>query len=519
MIGPPNVGYRAKRLPDGKPTSRGLPPAVPEVDPEAADHVRRAFRRVKNGMSITRAWKLWLAEGGPYDSRSKEGRMSLEAFRRMLANERYRGLWRHGEFRSVWSSKKDYVLRVPRAADEVLVRIDESLRIVDDATFFAVGARLAANKKRRAGGDSHATAGGAPTATRSKKEKGKATAATDRKEPHLWDLVGDCFHCPTCDVRLYVSGSNAVGFRCKNRLCPNRLALRRETAVRAVCEELCRLISRDGELIADVVAAAMRLDAAGEESVSAELARVRRRISPVTGAIDTLLELAGEGTAEDRESRKVKIRAVEQERSVLREQEARLRTLLGAGATSITPDRVRRLLAEAATLLGQGAEGRLGVEEVFVDAEAFRRLVGGRIEVRVECLPGRKRHAVRGVFRPGLLRATREVLGLPTVVGASDPEPIGEVKVWLRRPWKHDLLADRVGELIETNGLTYREAAERLRAEGVAVSKLAVGRIFARFRQLRELRSCAGKSESGDANRAEGTVEGQEDLPPLAEAG
>jgi hypothetical protein len=87
--------------------------------------------------------------------------------------------------------------------------------------------------------------------------------------------------------------------------------------------------------------------------------------------------------------------------------------------------------------------------------------------VHVERRPGRKRSNVRGVFQPRLLEGVRAEA---PQVSAAGLEPAVAVEVWLRSPPRLDLLAQRVHELLDSDGLSYRDAAEVLRQEGHAVN-------------------------------------------------
>lgn len=456
-VGALTTGYRRKELPGARPTVLGKPRTVPEVDPDAAPHIRRAFEGIRDGLSLRDARRRYNAEGGPVDGRSTTGRMSETAFRRLLANPRYTGRWAFGRFRSVWSTTRDYNLQVRQPDSEVVFAHREELRIVDDGLFYEVQEKLARLKRHG------------------------PTGPKRRKQAELWDLVVDCFRCAACDARFYLNGGDRKGMRCKNGPdCPKGISLRREPAVRAVCDELVRVIAGDAEFVSEVVAAAERVDAAGEEGVRTELARVRKRIAALGAKVDELEELAGEGGAEGRRQRKQRILAAEEERARLRGEEARLAVSLGGGRDAVTPGRVRELLADRATLLAEGAAGRGDEAQVRLAAEVFRRLVGGRIDVHAPPRPGRKRPYVRGVFTPALAAAARYDLRLPRA-GETDA---GSVDVSLRPVPRSDRLAERVHGLLKIEGLTLTAAADRLRADGETITPMGVKHILRRHQEL-----------------------------------
>jgi hypothetical protein len=125
---------------------------------------------------------------------------------------------------------------------------------------------------------------------------------------------------------------------------------------------------------------------------------------------------------------------------------------------------------------------------VYNAFSVFRRLVGGRIWVRVERRPGRKRTVVRGIFTPRLLSAIGAETPMAGRVTASGEQPPCEaVEVWLRQPPKLDRLAERVHELMDLQGLSYREAATKLQEEGENVNSGNVWYIYRRWYQIQGL--------------------------------
>src|SRR5262249_48724913 len=147
----------------------------------------------------------------------------------------------------------------------------------------------------------------------------------------------------------------------------------------------------------------------------------------------------------------------------------------------ITPMRVRELLANLAQLLDDGAAGTLGPDVVYRATAAFRLLVGGHIWVHVVPRAGRKRTIVQGIFRPNLLRAVCSELHLRE---PAEGEEVPELRVWLRQPPKNDLLAERVHQLMDHDGLSYRGAAAALQAEGHKINSGVVWQIYHRYYEM-----------------------------------
>jgi site-specific DNA recombinase len=112
----------------------------------------------------------------------------------------------------------------------------------------------------------------------------------------------------------------------------------------------------------------------------------------------------------------------------------------------------------------------------------FRQLIGDRVWVHVERRTGRQRTIVRGHITPHLLRGVQQYGELPATGG---DEPSREVEVWLRPPPRLDLLAERVHELVDVQGLSYREAAATLQREGYTVNSGKVWYGYHRYYALR----------------------------------
>jgi DNA invertase Pin-like site-specific DNA recombinase len=456
------VGYRRKELPDAPVTNRGLPRTVPEVDPGAAELIRRHARLHLDGMSLKEGWRRWLAAGGPCDPRSTTGRMSYNAYRRLWSNIRLTGRWEFGRKRNQFSTKLDYVKQIEQPDSEVSTFECDELRILDDETFLALQAWLRSFKSGPRG-------------------------PRKQKQVQLWDLTTDMFHCADCSkadepVRFYQTGANGKGMQCKNGdLCSCKSAVRREEAVCAVCEKLTELIGRDAELIEEVICRSRELDAHGDAELVKEIASLENTVRTLTRRIDDLYNLAGEGSEDDRKEVLSRIRSAQSERAAAQLNVVRLKKTLAGSTSTLTSDDVRRILADITSLLTNAAAGKLGDEAVYKALAVLRRLTGGRIWVHVERRKGRKRTNVRGVFRPHLIHAVQE----HTELFASQEPPGDEVSVWLRKPPRLDAIAERVHQLMDGEGLSYRDAAKKLRNEGHNVNS---GNVWYSYRRWYEMR-------------------------------
>ena len=134
-----------------------------------------------------------------------------------------------------------------------------------------------------------------------------------------------------------------------------------------------------------------------------------------------------------------------------------------------------------ASLLTDGAAGQLGEDAIYKALAVFRRLIGGRIWVHVEKRSARKQSVVRGGFRPQFIQAACDAAGVSL---PHDRKDQGEVEVWLREPPLIDRLAKMAYELIDGDGLSYRQAAKVMQQEGHNVNSGKVWQLRHRFYEM-----------------------------------
>ncbi|MCD0462484.1 recombinase family protein [Roseiconus lacunae] len=464
VTGAVGVGFCRKEVPGGRPTNRGLPRTEIAVDEEVAPLIRKHFEWILNGMSIREGVRRWNAEGGPCDPRSTTGKMTYNAYRRMLSNARMTGRFEFGRRRNQFSTKRDYVQQIEQPDQEVMTRHEESLRIVDDETFYAVQELLA---KRKTG----------PRGPRGE------------KHAKLCDLVTGtfyCTHCSTSDapVRFYMAGANGRGMRCSNGdNCPHPSCVRRDEAVEAVCQELAELIIRDADLVADFICRSQELDSDGEETLRTEIAAGEKKLRSLKSRIDGLYEFIAEGTADEKRETQSRLRVSIAERASVQASANRLRKSMEQAKLQLSEADVRAQLADMASMLNSAASGELGDDAVYEALSVFKLLTGERIWVTVQPRAGRKQTNVRGRFRPRLIDAATARAGA-TVIHSEPGEPIS---FWLRKPPRLDAIAERVHELIDQDGMSYREAAKRLREEGHNVNSGNVWYSYRRWYEMNNL--------------------------------
>ena len=447
------VGYRRREIATAPATNRGLPRTMPEVDPVAADLIRKHALLLIDGMPIREGVRRWNAADGPCDPRSTTGKMTYSAYRRLFSNQRLIGVWEFGRKRNQFSTKLDYVKQVEQADVEVATVTCNELRILDDDIFVSLQSLL--EKKR--------------TGPRSPRK---------RRPLRLWDLTTEFFVCSRCSsrensTRFHQAGANGKGMQCKNGpACPAKSIVSRRDAVLAVCESLTRLIASDGELVASVVQRSLQFDEMPDDGMATELKAAEKRLKIINSRIDDLFELSGQGTKEDRAETQSRIAAARAERTTVQSHVDRLRTTATDVSKTLSAENVGKYLSPLSTLMCDAATGLFGDDGVFQVLAIFRAVTDEKVHVHVETRPNRKRTNVRATFT------------LQLVTNNGDRNATGDVAVWLRKPPRLDLIAHRVHELIDEEGMSHRETAKQLCHEGHAVNS---GNVWYSYRRWYEM--------------------------------
>ena len=460
IIGALTVGYVPEEVPGAALTKQGRPRTMARICPNASVHIRTAFEDVAAGMPLRRAYRKYVAAGGASDPRAKDRKMSYNAFRRMLSNRRYVGIWSFGQRRNVWNSKLDGIRTQERPQEEIVVVQCEELRIIDDDLFERVQARLA------------------------KLKLGPHTPRKPNESLKLSDLTVGMYFCTSCHERFYTAGSSGQCIRCKNGAnCPQPGIVDRGDSTLAVCRELASLLEADSMLVEETVAKTVELDNVPESQILGEVEAIKVKLSKAAAKFSDLSDLAGQGSDEERAALKSKIRAVQAETADLMVEKTRLEQRL-ANREALKPEEIRAVLADLANVLEKAANGELGQEALYRALSVFRALTGGKIEVQFTKRPGRKQTVVKAAFELHVIAAVEAATG--TTLGGHTMSP-KRVEVWLRPPPRCDLLAERVHLLVAVQGKSYREAAKILQGEGHKVNSGNVWTILRRYCEMHGL--------------------------------
>lgn len=419
------------------------------IDEAAAAVVRRIFQwYVEDRLDIIEIVRRLNADPTiPLPERAENGRWTRTIVRRILKNPRYRGLWQYGVCESVFLPEADYVRQRPRIEPLKEVQID-SLRIVDNAVWFAAQERLATDRHNRAGrppvdGD---------RASRPKLLNGLLVCPThDDQVLHVGGPHGGAMVCPRC--RALPAAER-----------PLYTILNRRLAAELLIAKVVELLVGDTELIEQSIAACRTAAAAAQcPDLQAE-ARSRQQLAQLERAIALTRRTVGESEAEQAEAERT-IRELQGEAAGRRAELCRLESVGSRVPRIPTYAEITALLAEATERLTAAAIS--DDPEVIAQSRRILELVtDGRIELEQqgERLP--QRGWLRGRFRVRLLSYLVIQCG-----GDAGTEEGVEVTVDFRRPSPLDAEANAAWNLRE-QGLLGVEIGERLGCGKSKVTKL-----------------------------------------------
>jgi len=468
---------------EGPQTKAKGPRTKPAVNERFREMLNRHVQMHLGGMSIAEGRRRWIADDGARVYRKEyKNPISVSAYRAMLSNPRYTGLFAFGRKKNEWNSKRETITQVEQPEEDVVIRQIEELRVLADETFARLQVWLQRNKLGPRG---------------LKKPKGPKK---------LWDYTTGVFvcGCPEC----YKTGKpyrqdrsiNPTMHCAADSLCPHHVTVRRDVAVGQVCEKLCELLADDKPLVDAIVEAAGAITS-DVEAIHAAIAEKERKVKTYSGKIAALLDMVGEGTPADQLETKAKLATSRGERRQVEAELALLRNQL-TGREPLDPNHVRAKLADLRTLLEEAAEGHLGEEATYRAVQVFEALTGGKIEVTTYGRADRERPLVRGTFTPLLLESFLKGAGYPDLAShAGTPSP---VIVWLRPPPQCDRVAERVHQLIDVECVARHEAIKTLRSEGIELEEDGIYRALDRYYCEAGIRRPEHRYNNGQPRRTDG---------------
>jgi DNA invertase Pin-like site-specific DNA recombinase len=426
-------GYKGVEIP-GTQTRIGRPKRRYAIDQETSKWVKQVFDwYVHDRVSRSSIVKRLNERGAPLPPRCTTGRWTDLAVKGLLANARYRGLWRYGAKEAILLSGKDYVRQTPR--EKALQEAQfEDLRIVGDEIWFRAQELRASNPHNA----------------------GRKPVDGDRKaRPRL---LNGLLYCGYHDRPLVTGGGGG-----RSAICPVCKAdgdgklytlMGRRLAVEMICRKIAELIHGDEAIVDRIVATCQKAaDDAGRPD-EGEIKDLTDRRGKLSKQIAYVIGLFAE-TDEDRRENETRVAELRRRRMGIDAELARLDAASSKPVTVPTPEEVRGLLADL------GAELTVAIESNdqgnMVRARRIIEIItGGKILVYQAGPRQAQRGWLRGVFTVDVVRLVAEELGVSGV----DRGGI-EVEIeFLERPI-HEQIADEVKNLWD-EGLKYTEIAKRI---------------------------------------------------------
>lgn len=270
--------------------------------------------------------------------------------RAMLHNESYVGTWTHGKRK--WRKVPGTNKRRPTKGANPRVFDRPHLRIIDDETWTAVQARLAAvaaHYKRST--DGHA----------------KGRSAPRRATTYLFSSL---LHCAVCGGKMVISGGSSTAYyRCqesmKRRTCTNRISVREDVLRASLLDEIRHRLASSKGLAYARKRIAERLGELSREQ-GGEIRERRRALETTEAKIANLVDFVAQGRGTKAVSDQLK--TLEREASRQRKE---LSTLENAAVSPIklpTPDEMLKIALDLETrLTANPTKGREELRRLFRD--------------------------------------------------------------------------------------------------------------------------------------------------------
>ncbi len=273
---------------DGPRTKRGKPRQKLAIEPSAAEAVKRIFNWfIEEGLDYHEIARQLRKENTSPPARAEKWTWLL--VRRILQNRRYIGDWPYGRNETIWQSKADYGRRSPRAEPHRRHQ-NESLRIVDDATFFTAQERIT-KRAGRGGRKRRNTTGDLVIHPL----KDLLWCDTHQRYLKPYGARGERLACPACKAdNTELNGTGQVG--------PLFSSVNRELALSALIQTLAPRISADGNLINLLAKSAREQIAVANTPDPERLSSLQREIKAITENTQFILDHPGDTETDRRES-------------------------------------------------------------------------------------------------------------------------------------------------------------------------------------------------------------------------
>jgi DNA invertase Pin-like site-specific DNA recombinase/transposase len=396
VFGTVTFGYTGKVI-EGQTTRLGRPARRLAIDATQAEWVCRIFDLFGNQkLSIRKIVQRLNEEQAPLPPRSQNCRWTRLAVRRLLSNSRYVGDWSYGITKAVWLNRQGYLRQIERDEPIRTVQIEE-LRIIDPVLWAKCQERL----------------------TRLTENAGRPPKDGNRvSRPRI--LNGLLF-CQKHNQRLYVGGSHGHYMFCKS--CQEEpepylySMLRRELALKLLCQRVSELIEDDERLVMEIVTAAQKVVDDCQRPDPDRLKALQRRTEQLNRHIQFILDAPGDSDEDLAENQK-RLATLRAERATVLRETAEVERQLNAPAVTPSAQEVRQKLTELSSLLvGVGLSS--SPEDQAAMSSVVGTLTGGRIAVS-QC-GERKPHQgwLRLSVEVDVMRHVLSELGLKTAPSAT----------------------------------------------------------------------------------------------------
>jgi site-specific DNA recombinase len=324
---------------------------------------------------------------------------SRQVVKRVLANSRYRGLWRYGTQETVWMSSRDYARQVDREQPLKSVQLD-ALRIVEVELWYQAQALLQHEVHKMSGR--------------------KPRDGNRQSRPRILDGL---LYCPTHNRKLYVGGSHGHQLFCRD--CQGLDASERplysllswSLALRLTCEAIAKLIRDEQELVNGIIDVFQEFVRSAQTIDPGLITSIESKIRKLDQRIEFLMFNLGE-SEEDLKQTHAVLKKLRQDRSQF---QIELQALVAVAQNPIvipTREEVQAVLQNLENLLVEAAAGS------EAQAGRVRQIVqlvtGGRIELFQQGERRAQRGWLQGCFLSRLRSTIAEIVcGKP--VTAAEP--------------------------------------------------------------------------------------------------
>jgi site-specific DNA recombinase len=453
-------GYTSEPIPGSEQGRKGRnakPRMAYVIDEKTSPWVVRIF----NWFVHERCSLRWITRelnrrGAPKDHRSTKGKpWRHQQVARVLANEKYIGIWPWGELKNTRDPMTGALSQELRSEEDTdkWVRHFDHLTIGDRETFDKAQQLLDDNYEkyvanRRENGRLHW------------KKRGSA----DCPPQHL---LSQLIKCEQCGRNFHVGGSNGKYLFCpgyKMGVCDCQTQLRRDRAERMILGEIAEKILASPAWFACTLETLVKTWHAQQEQMPAELTAAMRSLEEVDQRIARLVDRIENGMDDPDVKRRLDQRRTER-RTLLN----RVKTL-GQDCSKHEIEPTETWLREQLQNLGENLQS-----DSPAAAYALRDLVGGQIVVTEIRKEGGKRHHLRGEFtiRVGDVAALVTGDGDSTHAAASetDGELFEHIVIDFVDPNPLDQKSEEA-KLLYDQGVMNAEIAQRLGCSRSQVTKL-----------------------------------------------